>query len=218
MDRGADGHRRGEKAVNQLERQLVQRLSDKLEYKFARIETHRKPSVSPRVREFLQNKLGYVPVLQPELDMVLWEKSGGLAAVEVKAFNASANKKMHPFYEGIGQALALHRLGFDHAALWFLFFDVDLEVVNRYGAEAWIFAQIDLKLPLDFTYFRVVRTPNGDFRFNPMQYSGIQAGFELLEIDDPDFTIHFRYQNPMKDKPVQRAIRQAIELWLNDSI
>ena len=204
--------------MNQTERQLVEKLSQKLRYKFERIEIHRKPSASPKVKNYLRNELGYIPILQPELDMIFWDRAGRFSAVEVKAFNPVEDNRTHPFYEGIGQALALHRFGFDHVALWFMFLDVDINRMNQYGAEAWTFAQRDLKLPLDFTYFRVIKKSDDDFEFRPLRLTSRQSGVELIEINDPDFPIHFVYKNPMKNLPVQRVIRRALELWLDNSI
>ena len=52
-------------------------------------------------------------------------------AVEVKAFSGSSLGFRLPFYEGIGQALALHRYAVDFAALWFFFYgDVKPALMN----------------------------------------------------------------------------------------
>jgi hypothetical protein len=204
--------------MNQTERLLVEKLRDKLKFKFDRIEIYRKPSISPKVRTYLENRLSYIPVLQPELDMVLWLKNGEMAAVEVKAFNPTASKSIHPFCEGIGQALALHRFGFNYACLWFLFLDTNQEEADQYGAQAWSFIRKGLKLPLEFTYFQVEKTSSGDTAFHTLQYTGMQSGYQLLDVDDPAFRIQFRYPNPMRTKCVQQVIRKTLELWFCDKL
>lgn len=102
-------------------------------------------------------------------------------------------------------------------ALWFMFLDADVDHMNRYGAEAWTFAQMDLELPLDFTYFRVVKMSHDDFKFIPLRPTHRQGGIELLEINDPEFNIRFVYDNPIKNLLIQRTIRKALELWLDNA-
>jgi hypothetical protein len=158
----------------------------------------------------LQTVLGYVPILQPELDMVLW-KGSTMFGVELKVFSDSPHQadrvRLRSFYEGIGQALALHRFGFDFSGLWLLFRGAGEDVMRR-GSTAWAFVR-ETGLPLDFSYFKV------DSRFRPMQYAGSQTGYELLPIDDPRFRIRFKYRNPIQGKPEQRVIRAALELWFD---
>lgn len=96
----------------------LSKLSGKLTHKFDKIYIHKKPSASEHFRNYLKDQLGHIPILQPELDMVFRENSGDLNAVEVKSFAPSEFGYRMCFYEGIGQALALHRYGFDHVALW----------------------------------------------------------------------------------------------------
>ncbi|MGA9098617.1 MAG: hypothetical protein WB392_06755, partial [Methanotrichaceae archaeon] len=118
--------------MNQPERHLVKKLSEKLADKFDKIYIHRKPSASEPFRNCVKERLGYVPILQPELDidMVFKDTSGELNAVEVKSFTPAEFGFRMCFYEGIGQALALHRYGFDHVALWHFISDrIPLDVV-----------------------------------------------------------------------------------------
>lgn len=201
--------------MNQTERQLVEKLKKTLESKFKSIEIHRKPASSSKVRQCLKSVLGYVPILQPELDMILWRESETIA-VEVKVCTPS---NMRPFYEGIGQALALHRFGFDYATLWLLFLDVS-EADQRRGSTAWEFIRNRLELHLDFTYFQVQTADDGldDCQFYPMQYLGSQRGYKLLNIGDPDFYIRPKWRNPIRDEYEQRAIRQTFELWFDDGL
>lgn len=199
--------------MNLREQKLVKELKRTLARKFQRIEIHRRPYNSPKVKRCLKTVLGYVPILQPELDMILWRESETVA-VEAKVFTPTS---MRSFYEGIGQALALHRFGFDYASLWLFFLDVNEDNLRR-GPTSWGFIRDQLELPLDFTYFRV-ETTDGDLddcKFITMQYRGSQQGYELLDIGDPEFDIRFKWQNPIRDHYEQRAIRYAIELWFDD--
>jgi hypothetical protein len=137
-----------------------------------------------------------------------------MVAVEAKLFKGEALTYSTPFYEGIGQSVALHRYGFDHVALWFLFSDgADASAFNRYGAEAWSFVRNDLCLPLDFSYLSVKRI-DSKYHFQVMQYTGRQDGVQLLPINDPRFNITWKYSNPIRYSPVQKAMRSTIEWWL----
>jgi hypothetical protein len=204
--------------MNPHESNLVKKLQDKLMNKFENIYIHRRPSNSPRLREHLERQLGYVPILQPDLDMIFRERSGKLNAVEVKSFTAAEFGKNMSFYKGIGQALALHRYGFDHVALWhFISDDIPSDAINKYGAETWSFIRNDMRLPLDFTYIKV-NSINEDYTFSVMQYTDRQTGIKLLPIDNPQFRIVWRNPNPIKNLSAQRAIRSSLELWLNDGL
>ena len=141
-----------------LERELVTEFAKQLKSRYAWVDIHKRPSASPILRQSLLNTLGYVPILQPEIDICMMDDDGAFVAAEVKAFPGSSLGFRLPFYEGIGQALALHRYGVDFAALWFFFYgDVKLALMNQYGAQAWWFVRNELKLNLDFTFFRAVK-------------------------------------------------------------
>jgi len=199
--------------MNERERKLVDGLGRILESRYKKIEIRRRPALSPIVRESLQSVLGYEPILQPEIDMIIWEKSK-VVAVEVKVF---APPRMRSFYEGIGQALALHRFGFDYAALWLLFIGTNKDDLKR-GSTAWEFVRDKLKLSLDFNYF-LVRTVNDNLEnceFIPMQYLGSLKGYELGNIND--VTIKNKYSNPIRDEYEQQVIRKMLELWFNKNL
>lgn len=204
--------------MQKIEDQLVKKLSSKLQYKFEKIYCLRKPSASPKLKKYLKNKLGYIPILQPEIDMIIRDFSGNLYAIEVKLFKADQINYKIPFYNGLGQAIALYRYGFDSVALFFFFLDSNSYTnMNRYGAEIWSFIRNDLGLPLDFSYFDVRKIEN-NFKFRVMQYTERQSGIKLLEIDDPKFLIKFKYSNPIRHLPLQIEIRHGLELWLNNKL
>lgn len=199
------------------ENRLVKSLAEKLKNRFDEVYTNKKPSASPKIRRYLEKKLGYVPILQPEIDILLRDKSGKLVGIEAKLFRGEITYSL-PYYEGLGQAIALHKYGFDYAALYIFFLsNTNINSMNRYGAEIWTFIRNDLCLPLDFTYFHVNEKEN-DYEFNVMQYTQRQRGTKLLSIDDPNFIITFKHPNPIKDYPLPSVIRQAIEKWLRNEL
>lgn len=198
---------------SRLEDQYVRDLAVQLKPKAAEIWTNRKPSASIHFQERVQEKLGYVPILQPEIDMCILSTSGKLVAVEAKLFRGDMTFRT-PFYEGIGQALALLRFGFDAVALWFLFPQGTSTVgLNRYGAEAWSFIRDDLSLPLDFSYLSAIS--NGfQNKYEVMQYDSRQNGYRLLPIDDPHFVLTWKHPNPIRCFPVQIVLRETLEWYL----
>jgi hypothetical protein len=198
-----------------LEDILVRELAAILEPKFSKIYTNKKPSASPKFKARIEERLGYIPILQPEIDICVVDREGALGAVEVKVFKGSEFTFRTPFYEGIGQALALHRYGFDGVALWFLFPGTHVPGgIDKYGPEAWSFIRKDLALPLDFSYVFVEELPE-DRVYHVMQYSGRQRGYKLCPIEHPKFVLKWRYGNPIKHLPVQTALRETLEWWLD---
>ncbi len=193
---------------------LVKELGEQLRVRVSDVWTHRKPSASSKFKSAIKKRIGYIPILQPEIDLCMRLNDGHLVAVEVKLFTGTVLTYRTPFYEGIGQALALHRYGFDSVALWFLFAEgAEADALNRYGAEAWAFVINDLCLPLDFSYL-AVKNDGSRNHFEVFQYTGHQQGYKLKSIDDPDFPIRWKFLNPIRDLPVQQALRATLELWL----
>lgn len=179
------------------------------------ISTGRNPVNNKKIKGELENQLKYIPILQPQPDLVFWcvDKDEKEYSVAIEAKIANQQSRMRSFYEGIGQALALNRLGFDYSGLY-LYFLGDFAEIHKRGAETWSFVRNDLRLPLDFTYFQV--KGNSDATdFSVMQYDGRQSGFELVkDINDPQFRITFKYPNPVKDNSPQREIQQALRNFL----
>ena len=196
------------------ERDYVNELARQIKYKFKRVWTHSKPSASKPFCSRLEQKLGYLPILQPEIDICFLDNVGVLNAIEVKLFRSNQASFRLPFYEGLGQGLALHRYGFDHVGVWFIFeSEVFSQEIEQYGAAAWYFLRNQLKLPLDFTYFRVEQSMKS-FTFHTLQYESDRSGRELLPISHPRFEIHWRQKNPIKGELVPRTIRMELEKWL----
>lgn len=107
------------------------------------------------------------PPTQPQIDLILVDDSCRLHSIEIKYFRMAMSQVTLPYYEGIGEALALLRMGF-HSVTLMHFFDeeIPLEIVNSY-----ICATSDLinklNLPIGYKMFRV------------MGISGEKAFFEL---------------------------------------
>jgi hypothetical protein len=200
------------------ERFLVEMIKKKLEPQFDKIWTHKKISASPRFKNYIKNQLGYIPILQPEIDLVLKTNHGNLNAIEVKFLNRTTNGYNLPYYWGIGQALALQRFGFDHVGLWlFVGQNITEKDLHKYGAEAWTFIRQELELKIEYSYFRIIIEKN-NVRFLVMKYSGKQDGYELLDIDDPRFLITWKHLNPLKKDPIAIALRAGIELYLYNKL
>ena len=201
--------------MKKLEDILVKELSRKLSYKYKNIYTNRKPSTSPKVKEYLINCLGDIPILQPEIDMIIETEENELYAIEVKLFKAEELNYNLPFYKGLGQAIALYRYGFDKVALFHFFLGNDIpDKIQSYGPEIWSFIRNDLQLPLDYSYIWVQEN-GSNYNYHVMQYINRNVRIKLLQIDDPNFIIKFKYDNPIKDNLIQMKIRECLNLWLN---
>jgi len=190
------------------ERRMVETLERQLSPRYQRILTHQNLSNNSIFREALTSRFGYVPVLN-EVDMVLVDRKGRLFAIEIKCFtiNGGFNR---PFYDGIGQSLSLLRYGFDSVALWHLFpSDIDQKRFDRYGAATWWFIRNQLRLPLDFTYFKV-ENDRVDPQFIVMQYESPHSGVALLPIDSSRFVVTWKHPNPFTGEEEVKSLRAAL--------
>ena len=176
------------------ERDLVDELKNQLSHRYRNIFSHVNLANKNDFSQILKQSFGYIPVLN-EIDLILQERDGKLRAVEVKFYKTEGKKFDKPFYSGLGQALSLLRYGFDNVALWHLFpEEIDQDLFDRYGAGVWSFIRNDLKLPLEFSYFKVT-----DYLQRPefivMQYINRSKGVKLIPINNPNFKITWKYSN-----------------------
>lgn len=201
------------------ERFLVEQLKEQLEPRYSCVLSHQDLTRLTVFKGALKERLGYLPVLN-EIDLILVGRAGHLSAVEVKYFKLKKDGGFNrPFYDGIGQALSLFRYGFDHVALWHLFpSDIDQSRFDRYGAATWWFIRNQLKLPLDFSYFKV-EDSLGTPRFVVMQYDGPTSSVQLTPIDSPGFLVTWKYANPLAQTEDVQCLRAALvkALGIGDS-
>lgn len=171
----------------------------------------------------LNVKPNVVPPLQPEIDMILC-KDKTMMAIELKYFRRKRRGLDHSFYEGIEQALALLRWGFDYVALWQLFEhpSISPEELWFYGGWTWNFLHAPhehggLKLPIEFT-FMLVRATNQGYDFHPVQPERIDGSIRLKVLRppyDPKFRISTPHPNILLDRcPEVKRLRSMLEEWL----
>lgn len=202
--------------INLNERNIVKELKNKLynikRNKFRGIWSGKKLSNRKIINDEYKNKFGYSPILQPEIDLILQTHDNKLNAIEVKYLTRKKAQYNFSYYFGIGQALALKRYGFDHVGLWLLIDqDVDEEETNRYGSAAWSLIRNDLRLNMEYSYFKV-SSDNNKFKFSVMQYKEKLRGFKIAEsIEDEKFEITWKYTNEIKCYEKPRFLRNLIE-------
>jgi hypothetical protein len=158
------------------------------------------------------DKFGYKPVLQPEIDLIFRTHDNKLNAIEVKYLTKKKSAFSFSYYFGIGQALSLKRFGFDHVGLWLLVDeDISLDETNKYGSAAWSLIRNDLKLNLEYSYFKVIQK-NNNISFSVMQYENKLKGFKIAEnIENDNFLITWKYSNEIKDFDKPKFLRKLIE-------
>ena len=217
------------KMENVLAKEIKKRFEQSDKPKFDRIHVSKKPYQAAKLKKLWHEMYGralgvpltLVPPLQPEIDLIFCEGSE-LTAVELKHFRRKGRGLNHSFYEGIGQALALLRWGFDHVALWQLYDeDISKEELWFYGGWTWIFLHAKpedggLNLPIEFTFYVVQRVENGyDFRpINPIINGGKIKLIYALPPYHPDFHWHSKYTNPLLVRTDVKKLREAMIQWL----
>ncbi|MCJ7559883.1 hypothetical protein MUO79_04605 [Candidatus Bathyarchaeota archaeon] len=163
-----------------------------------------------------------VPPLQPEIDMILC-KGRTMMAIELKYFRRKGRGLDHSFYEGIEQALALLRWGFDYVALWQLFEhpSIGKDELWFYGGWTWNFLHAPpeyggLNLPLEFT-FMLVRKKNQGYDFLPIQPERIGGSIRLAVLYppyDPRFEIRTPHRNTLLSCSEVIRLREMLDEWL----
>jgi hypothetical protein len=200
------------------ERRIIEQLQIKLKPKFNNIWIHKKISSSNKFKDYIEKELGYIPILQPEFDMVFETFEGNLNAIEVKYLNKKNNGYNIPYYFGIGQALALQRFGFDHVGLWLIVGDdVDTKKLHTYGSEAWSYIRDEIDLKIEYTYIQLSTDISGS-RFKVMKFDGPHKGIELLDIDDKYFKITWKRKNPLVNHEKSIKLRKGIDLYLRNKL
>jgi hypothetical protein len=101
-----------------------------------------------------------VPSAQPQIDLLLVDRSLWLLAAELKYFRKILKKGQInlPFYAGIDEALALLRFGFKIVSLWHFFDEkIGLENTKRLCRSCELLVY-NLKLPINYQAFRVTES------------------------------------------------------------
>lgn len=146
-----------------------------------------------------------------------------MIAVELKYFKRKGGGLNHSFYEGIEQALALLRWGFDHVALWQLFEeDISKDELWFYGGWTWAFLHDKperggLGLPIEFTFMMIRRSEKG-YNFHPIQPNRVKGGIRLDVLYPPydrRFHITATRPNPLVRYSEVRKLRKMLVEWLN---
>ncbi|MFX0115330.1 MAG: hypothetical protein ACFFB3_12345 [Candidatus Hodarchaeota archaeon] len=217
------------KTENLLAKELKRNFDQCDPPKFGRIFASKRPFQVPKLKKQWHNTYGLplgvpttlIPPLQPEIDMILCKRDT-LIAVELKHFKRKGRSLNHSFYEGIEQALALLRWGFDHVALWQLFEEsISPAELWFYGGWTWKFLHAEpkdggLKLPLEFTFMRVTKGESG-YDFRPIQPRRIEGSIRLdllLPPYDPNFYITTPHKNPLLRCPEVQKLREMLVDWL----
>ncbi|MFC2079175.1 hypothetical protein ACFLSZ_04270 [Candidatus Bipolaricaulota bacterium] len=180
---------------------------------WVRTESKLSNSTLAKAGSDLNAELEFVPVLQPDID-ICFLFDGELCAAELKVF--PRGRRSASFYEGIGQALALHRYGVERAALWLVFEDENQ--LRRLASCAWYFVREQTQLSLDFTPY-LLRDGETDqphlqiWRYES-QHHAVFTG-SMFDETPP----HFRYRNPLLEDPDERndalIVRRHVQEWID---
>lgn len=100
-----------------------------------------------------------VPSAQPQIDLLMVDRSLWLLAAELKYFRKTTKGQINlPFYAGIDEALALLRFGFKVVSLWHFFDEkIEQEDMKRYFGSCGLLLD-NLNLPINYQAFRVTES------------------------------------------------------------
>lgn len=151
---------------------------------------------------------------QPDVDLVVADL-GDLIGIELKYLRLTRQKDklifQSPYYEGIGQALALLCYGFDYVQLWHCFDqDIDVTKVAR-SMESTRSLLHKLELPLGYAALRVMREGK---EVIPREIHGSFGDPPLLEYEqapDPRRYIRSELRNPICREVGAKRMREFIE-------
>jgi len=218
--------------IRQMERTLTREFKKKFDQtppqKYDRVYVFKRPAQSSIIKrnwneinrpQNITRQL--TPPLQPEIDMILCN-GNNMIAVEIKYFEMKGNSLSRSFYEGIEQALALLRWGFDNVALWQLFDEsVGAEELYFYGIWTWNFLHAPpehegLGLPIEFTMMQVKANQTG-YDFYPVIPERDNNGIRLRTLPppySPRFQITTSRPNPLFNSRQAQRLRTILVEWL----
>lgn len=195
------------------ERQLASRLATDLpeEYSSIRIARSNINMESRRFRKYWESAYpGEAPPAKPDIDLfvVQFNEFTGIELKNIRLLKANGRKVVsHPYYAGLGQALALLRFGFDFVQLWHCFRDeIPDKVIAKSMRDTWHLIY-DLKLPIGFARLKVSER---DRDFSVIEVHDSFGDPPLYEYDKPPDPTRFRAENPLRDTPEGQRIREFI--------
>jgi len=107
-------------------------------------------------------KTGMPQLMQPEVDVITCEERGRkVNGYEVKYFRMTDKGINYSYYEGLGEALALLKFGFDRVALVHVFDGKVPKEQSESYAKNMASLLKKLQLPIDYRYYRVEEAPVG---------------------------------------------------------
>jgi hypothetical protein len=190
------------------ELQLAGLIREKLTPDFKKVYSNVNPASSkfyPHWEEWFGQP---VPCAQPQIDLLLVDSRLWLLAVELKYFRKTKGKISHPFYAGIGEALALLRFGFMVVSLWHFFDDqLALEETEKLRRSCSQLIQ-SLELPIEYSGVKIEK---GD----------AQIQFRQLYADDSEaegLPSPYGRSNPFRSnidsQRIQDFLRNALKIPL----
>lgn len=191
------------------EMQLAEILAEKLQscYRYDKVHSNTNPGAS-RFRDCYVEWFGSEPLLaQPDIDLLVVDL-GDLIGIELKYFKLDKGRFKRSYYEGIGQALALLRYGFDNVQLWHCF---DQQVDEAIVARSWQNVHdliYSLKLPIGYGALRVVKE-GGEVALKEVLPSCTDP--PLLEYDKPPNPRRFKVGNPLREETEAKRMREFIQ-------
>jgi hypothetical protein len=199
--------------VHLRETQLAARLRDILPTAYMGIRIARSNvnlESADLMRYWTSTYPGYPPPPKPDIDLFVVQRNEftGIELKNVRPVTSNARKVVsHPFYAGLGQALALLRFGLDSVQLWHCFRDeIPDKVIAKSMRDTWQLTY-ELKLPIGFAALKVSER-DGDFSMTE-----VHASFgdpPLLEYDSLPDPARFRAENPLRNTPEGQKTREFI--------
>jgi hypothetical protein len=147
------------------------------------------------------------PLAQPDVD-ILVVHMGDLVGIELKYFKLQTGQFKRSYYEGIGQALALLRYGFDYVQLWHCFDqEVEPTQVTRFVENTGDLIN-KLKLPVGHASLRLLKQEH-DVSANEMH---VVAG-QIYDSDKPPDIRRFQTEtrNPLREQVEAKRMREFIQ-------
>jgi hypothetical protein len=197
--------------LTEEQRMIRDMARDFAEYSSVRIARSNINTESRRLRKYWESAYpGEPPPAKPAIDLfvVQFDEFTDIELKNVREVKANGRKVVsHPYYAGLGQALALFRFGFDFVQLWHCFRDeITDKVIAKSMRDTWQLIY-DLKLPIGFAGHKVSERDR-DFSMSEVHVSfGDPPPYEYDKPPDP---ARFWVETPLRDTPEWQKIREFI--------